>query len=81
MSSEYNGKRICKYMSPSQPEYEVRGNYIYIYGYLSTGQPILEIRGNYIYEHMKETRPVYEIRNSKYIHLFMWADQPLYEFW
>ena len=57
----YDGMRIYKYMSASQPVYEIRGNYIHKYMFAS--QPVYEIRnGRYIHEYMRASQPVYELR-------------------
>ena len=48
MSTTYDSKRIHKFLSASQAEFKVRGNYIY--RFLNAGQPLYEIRGNYIHE-------------------------------
>lgn len=42
MSTEYDRKRIYKYMSASQAEYEIRGNKIY--KFMSASQAIYEIK-------------------------------------
>lgn len=65
----YDGMRLHKYMSTSQAEYEVRGNFIH--KYMSASQPVFEIRGDYIYKYMSSLQPIYEICGGRYVHKYM----------
>lgn len=75
--TRFHGKRLHPINGPKLPRYDVHGHQIYE----SPGKkgPVFEIRDNYIYP-IDGVRPVFDIRKGRYVHEYMSASAPMYEF-